>query len=42
MTLHVALHHRTEYRYDRLVTLGPQILRLAPARIAGRRSSATR
>src|SRR6266852_1039752 len=31
MTLHVALHHRTTYHYDRLVALGPQILRLRPA-----------
>lgn len=31
MTIRVALNHRTAYRYDRLITLGPQIVRLRPA-----------
>ncbi|MGB0600017.1 MAG: DUF2126 domain-containing protein [Rubripirellula sp.] len=31
MTIRVALHHETEYRYDRSVSLGPQLVRLRPA-----------
>jgi uncharacterized protein (DUF2126 family)/transglutaminase-like putative cysteine protease len=31
MTIHVALRHKTIYRYDRAVTLSPQIVRLRPA-----------
>jgi len=31
MSIRVALHHRTDYRYDRLVELSPQVVRLRPA-----------
>jgi transglutaminase-like putative cysteine protease len=31
MSIHVALTHRTSYRYDRAVTMGPQTIRLRPA-----------
>lgn len=31
MAIRVALHHRTTYKYDRLVTILPQIVRLRPA-----------
>ena len=31
MTIHVALTHRTEYRYDRLVGMAPHTIRLRPA-----------
>jgi uncharacterized protein (DUF2126 family) len=31
VSIQVALHHVTHYKYDRLVSLGPQIVRLRPA-----------
>ena len=31
MSIRVAIHHKTEYLYDRLVSLAPHLIRLRPA-----------
>src|SRR4029434_3342382 len=31
MAIHVALHHKTHYQYDRQVALSPHVVRLRPA-----------
>ena len=31
MSIHIALHHKTHYQYDRRGNLGPQVVRLRPA-----------
>jgi uncharacterized protein (DUF2126 family) len=31
MSIRVALNHRTQYRYDKAVSIGPQVIRLRPA-----------
>ena len=35
MSIQVALNHVTHYRYDRLVRLSPQVVRLRPAQRNG-------
>ena len=31
MSIQIALNHRTQYRYDKAVSIGPQVIRLRPA-----------
>src|SRR6202167_1704555 len=31
MSIQIALNHRTQYRYDKAVSVGPQVIRLRPA-----------
>ena len=42
MSILVALNHKTEYRFDRMVGLGPHTVRLRPAPTAARRSAPIR
>ena len=31
MSIHIAIEHRTSYRFDRAITVGPHVVRLRPA-----------